>query len=275
MRIMVAPWAVKFRLAFQRRRNASFLAAAVAATALMIAAMSSAQPLAAARKMVLQANPPANAQQKSKEPPRGKAPARQPRKGTAHPSLVPAKAAQTAAAAPPPPPPPPPNWPVNDPPQQASVTWSAQGLSIDARNSSLQQILSEISGQTGAKVEGLGKDERVFGIYGPGNPRDVLSQLLEGTGYNVIMAGDGERGAPQQIVLSEKPEGGPQPNSPVSQGDMYEPPLAPYEPTPTTDAPNQVPRTPQQIMQEMQQRQQMIREQQQLQQRESQQQQSQ
>ena len=55
------------------------------------------------------------------------------------------------------------------------MVWDSQGLRIEARNSSLQQILNDVSTATGAKVDGLGTDERVFGIYGPGQARDVLA----------------------------------------------------------------------------------------------------
>ena len=242
------------------------LPAAVMALMLAAPAMSGAQPSAATRRMVPQMNAPAT--QGSAATPRRK--------------TVRRKAAITSAPAPvPPPAAPKPQWPVNDPPQQASVGWSAQGLSIDAKNSSLQQILNDIAAQTGVKIEGMNKDERVFGVYGPGQPRDVLSQLLEGTEYNVLMVGAGERGAPQQIVLSEKPAGGPQPNAPVPQGETYEPPMAPpYEPPPPTPQqqppqmpPNQAPRTPQQILQEMQQRQLLMQRQMQEQQQRQQQQQ--
>ena len=237
--------------------------------ALMLAApaMSGAQPSAATRRMA----------------PQMKAPATQGTAATPKRKSVRRKAASAAKPAPAPvtpPAPPKPQWPINDPPQQASVGWSAQGLSIDAKNSSLQQILNDIAAQAGVKIEGMEKDERVFGVYGPGQPRDVLSQLLEGTDYNVLMVGAGERGAPQQIVLSTKPAGGPQPNAPVPQGEMYEPPAPPpYEPPPTTPQqqpqvpPNQAPRTPQQILQEMQQRQLLMQQQMQQQQRQQQQQQ--
>lgn len=182
-----------------------------------------------------------------------------------------AQLAQTPA---PPPPAPPPNWPVNDPPSKASVVWNAQGLSIEAQNSSLHQILNEISEQTGAKIEGMGQDQRVFGVYGPGQPREVLSDLLEGSGYNVLMVGVAGRGVPQHIELSERPKGGAQPNAPVSPGEMYEPPVAPYQPpepiVPQNNRPAP-PRTPQQILQEMQQRQQQLREEQMRQQQQQQQ----
>lgn len=164
-----------------------------------------------------------------------------------------------------------PHWPVNGPPSAPSVVWDSRGLSIDARNSSLDQILKEVSTDTGAQVEGLGADERIFGFYGPGQPRDVLSQLLEGSGYNVIIIGDQGQGAPRQIVLSERPKG-PAPVVPSQPGgsdqdyEAEEPPPPPPQPEPPMQQPRFNPeiqgRTPQQIMQEMQQREQQMRTQQ-------------
>lgn len=100
-----------------------------------------------------------------------------------------------------------PHWPVNEQPTQATVTWDSHGLSIDAANSSLQQILKEVSTATGATVDGMNSDERVFGVYGPGQARDVLSQLLQGSGYNVIMVGDQGQGMPRQILLTQRHAG--------------------------------------------------------------------
>lgn len=97
-----------------------------------------------------------------------------------------------------------PHWPVNERPTQASVIWDSQGLRINATNSSLQQILTDVSTATGIKVEGLDNDERVFGSYGPGQARDVISGLLHGSGYNVVMIGDQGHGAPRQILLSSR-----------------------------------------------------------------------
>jgi hypothetical protein len=109
--------------------------------------------------------------------------------------------------------PPAPNWPANDKAVAATVVWDSHGLSIVATNSSLIQILKDISAATGAKVEGLGVDERIFGTYGPGQARDVISQLLDGSGYNVLMIGDQGEGTPRQIVLSNRPNG-PAPAAP-------------------------------------------------------------
>jgi hypothetical protein len=103
-----------------------------------------------------------------------------------------------------PPTPEPPHWPANDKPVDASVTWDSHGLLIKAENSSLMQILNDVSAATGAKVEGLGSDQRIYGAYGPGKARDVLSQLLDGCGYNVLMIGDQGEGTPRQIVLTSR-----------------------------------------------------------------------
>jgi hypothetical protein len=159
-----------------------------------------------------------------------------------------------------------PKWPVNETPTLAAVVWDSHGLRIDAQNSSLHQILQDVSAATGVKVEGMGSDERIFGAYGPGQARDVLSQLLQGSGYNILMVGDQGQGAPRQIVLSSRRGGETHPQAngaPAAEqdddADTEEPPPA-QTPPPGRPifAPGSQPRTPQQIMQEMQQRQQML-----------------
>lgn len=125
-------------------------------------------------------------------------------------------AAETAAAAAAKPPEPEiPKWPLNAEAGQATVTWDSKGLRIEATNSSLQQILTDVAAATGASVEGFGKDQRVFGAYGPGPARTVLSALLEGTGYNILMVGDLGEGAPRELLLSTKNATPVQPNQPV------------------------------------------------------------
>jgi hypothetical protein len=175
-----------------------------------------------------------------------------------------AQAAPTTIA---PPVPNPPDWPVNDRAASASVVWDSHGLRIDAANSSLNQILKDVSVATGAQVEGLTSDERVFGAYGPGKARDVLAQLLEGSGYNLLMMGDLGQGAPRQIVLSVRHVGNTQPAAVTDQTsssdedvDADEPAQPTPVPPPTRQGfgPGAVPRSPQQIMQEMQQRQQQM-----------------
>jgi hypothetical protein len=163
-----------------------------------------------------------------------------------------------------PPPPQPPNWPAFDRPVEASVVWDSHGLSIDAANSSLEQILKDVSMATGAEVEGLSSDQRVFGAFGPGPAREVLSQVLQGSGYNVIMIGDQGQGTPRQILLSVRQASASQPvtrtNVSSNEDEDVEEPQQPAAQEPISNrpgfAPGVPPRSPQQIMQEMQQRQQ-------------------
>jgi hypothetical protein len=148
------------------------------------------------------------------------------------------------------------------------VVWDSQGLRIQATNSSLEQILSDVSTATGAKVEGMDSDQRIFGTFGPGTARDVIGQLLEGSGYNFLMIGDQGQGTPRQIVLSVRTAGnstqGAKPPTPTDEDndvDEQPQPAPPQEGFP--NRPGFPMRTPQQI--EMQRMQQQQREQQQQQ----------
>ena len=205
-----------------------------------------------------------------------------------------------AAEVPTPPQPEPPKWPVNETASKPSVTWDSQGLRIQANNASLHDILNQVSADTGTKVEGIGADERIFGEYGPGNARDVLSQLLHGSSYNVLMIGDQGAGTPRQIVLSARRAGNnnnqqqanrsqPQeqpdediPDQPEADDQQFQPPMINGRPPmqmppqgpppgaqgapPGTEGPPGAPRTPQQVLQELQMRQQQIQDQMQQQQ---------
>jgi hypothetical protein len=95
-----------------------------------------------------------------------------------------------------------PTWPVDDVAKKPEISWDSNGLKIEATNSSLKDIIQEITTDTGVTIEGLNNDQRIFGVYGPGRARDVLGQLLEGTGYNVLMIGEQGPGTPRQVVLS-------------------------------------------------------------------------
>jgi hypothetical protein len=179
-----------------------------------------------------------------------------------------------------PPDPPPPDWPVNDEAKPASVAWNGRDLSIAASNSSLQQILHDVSTATGVKVEGLSTsgphDQRIYGSYGPAPARDVLSQLLDGSGYNVIMVGDRGEGTPRELVLTAQ-IGNAKTPAPAAHQLNQNDDDAPDEPEPEPQPepqrqPFNVPagqpgpgRTPQQMMQEIQQRQQQQLQQQQQQ----------
>jgi hypothetical protein len=127
-----------------------------------------------------------------------------------------------AAPDPVPAPPPPPTVAPSlfeQPPVPATVTASANELTVKADNSSLTQILHQVSSATGMRLNGLGGDERVFGSFGPGAPRDVLTTLLNGTSYNIMMVGDLPSGAPRELVLTSRAASGapPQPTANANQ----------------------------------------------------------
>jgi hypothetical protein len=150
-----------------------------------------------------------------------------------------------------------PAWPANAKPDPASVTWDSRGLRIEAANSSLAQILEDVSTATGTKVEGFDADQRIFGVYGPGPARDVLSQLLQGSGYNVLLVGDQGQGTPREIVLSSRHPGSAPPPVNVAPANASDEDVDTEEqPQPQPGRPAMPPggpvRTPQQI-QEMQQ----------------------
>ena len=171
---------------------------------------------------------------------------------------------------------------MNDAPAPAAVHWDSRGLQVEATNSSLKQILDEVATSTGATVEGIGPDERVFGDYGPGPARDVITQILHGSSYNVLMLGDRGEGTPRQIILSQRTAGGTQPGQ-LNRQSPQEDDVADQAPEP--DEPNRqpvvqqpmnqpmnqpgnpgMPMTPQQRMLEMQRQQMQMMQQQQQQQ---------
>jgi hypothetical protein len=162
-----------------------------------------------------------------------------------------------------------PNWPVNLQPERAEVTWDSHGLSIDASNSSLQQIMRDVSTATGTRVEGLNGDERIFGAYGPGQARDVLGQLLQGAGYNVMLIGDQGQGVPRQIVLTQRHASAddhasqPKPSS-DNDDDLADPDdEQPQQPPMRPGFPGGFPRNPQQRMEQFQRERQLMQQQQQ------------
>jgi hypothetical protein len=162
----------------------------------------------------------------------------------AKPSAVQPSSSLLPATAPTPPP-----TPAQLPPQHAQVTYAAGALSVSANNSSLNQILRTISQETGIKITGGVVDERVFGQYGPGTPSQILSNLLDGTGSNMLLV-QADGGAPAELILSSR-HGGPSPPSPSAHAfdDVTEspnPPVQAPETPPAAPAPeaNHAPATP-------------------------------
>lgn len=108
----------------------------------------------------------------------------------------------------------PPPTPAELPAQPAHVTYSNGLLTVAAHNSSLNQILRDISRETRMKITGGVADERVFGSYGPESPAQVLNSLLDGTSSNMMLVGSNGP-APAELVLTPR-AGGVTPPSPMA-----------------------------------------------------------
>ena len=84
----------------------------------------------------------------------------------------------------------------------AIVIFEDGQLKVAADNSDLSQILKVVAAKTGMAIEGSISSARVFGVYGPYSPRDVLTDLLTGSGYNFILTGNTPDGSPKQLLLT-------------------------------------------------------------------------
>jgi hypothetical protein len=200
------------------------------------------------------------------------------------------------------PPPPPPRGAELLPSQPPRISFAGGELTIVANNSSLADILKSVERTLGATLEGSSPDsERVFGQFGPGNPREVIDALLDGSRYDFILVSPLEDPSRvQRILLSHHgasaatmATGSNQPNrAPVQTVEEEpetptEPPTQPQPvPPPTVEQQTVVPppgtmpptgqappngntpqvKTPEQLLQELQRMRQLQQQQQQQQQ---------
>jgi len=160
---------------------------------------------------------------------------------------------------------------LDTPAQPADVKLADGQLSIKANNSSLTAILHQLGKDAGMTIDGLSRDQRIFGVYGPGSPREILSELLDGAGYNVLMLGSTDSGAPRELQLSirsSSPLPAAQPTNIAQQQEDEEdeappaplsyPPAGLAPPRPAAATPNQPPppnggvKSPQELLQELQ-----------------------
>jgi hypothetical protein len=153
---------------------------------------------------------------------------------------------------------------LQQPAQEAQIDFRNDVLTIRANNSSLAAILRQVAVRSGMKVEGLGGDERVFGSFGPGAPRDVIADLLDGTAYNLVLLGDLDNGAPRELILTPATRGGGAVQSPAPQvnpdeasndqepAEVPQPPQPEVPPPGTTPPPTPGVRTPQQLFEQLQ-----------------------
>lgn len=98
--------------------------------------------------------------------------------------------------------PPPPVPPAQQNASPATIKFAQNSLSIDAQNSSLMQILNQVAHDTGLQIEGLDRDERIYGQYGPGPVANTLTTLLNGSGYDYVLVGGNADTPPSKLLLS-------------------------------------------------------------------------
>jgi hypothetical protein len=93
------------------------------------------------------------------------------------------------------------------PTHRARVIFANGLLEVRADNSSLLQILHDISRATSMTITGGVADSRIFGDYGPASPATVLATLIDGTGANMLLRQNPSTGAPIELVLTQRADG--------------------------------------------------------------------
>ena len=98
----------------------------------------------------------------------------------------------------------PPPTPEHGPSSPPEVTLQGGRLTIIARNSTLSDVLIAVRSKTGASVDmPPASNERVAGQFGPGAPRDVMAQLLNGSHYDYVLVGSpADPAALKKVVLT-------------------------------------------------------------------------
>src|SRR5713226_3726146 len=105
--------------------------------------------------------------------------------------------------------PPPPLTPEQGPSYPPEVSLQGGQLTIVARNSTMSDVLTAVKQRTGAAVDMPAvSSERVVGRFGPGAPRDVMAQLLNGSHYDYVLLGSpADPGALKKVVLMARANG--------------------------------------------------------------------
>jgi hypothetical protein len=125
--------------------------------------------------------------------------------------------------------------PQPEPPPKKVISSFQDGLlSLTSTKGTLADVLNEVRLQTGAEiaVPAGAEQERVVASLGPASPREVLTQLLNGSRYNFIIVGaDGDVNRVDRVILT--------PKSPADMAGQNEQPRPEAEPvTEETDAPS-------------------------------------
>jgi hypothetical protein len=136
------------------------------------------------------------------------------------------------------------------PPKKVEINVQDGRLTLTSNRASLAEVLSELQRQTGASiVVPPGADQEVVAVsLGPASPREVISQLLNGSRYNFIIVGaNNDPNKVERLLLTPKSPGGVtaeiQTNQPdfvpvaqVQAPDSSTPPPPPPPPAPPEDA---------------------------------------
>jgi hypothetical protein len=110
------------------------------------------------------------------------------------------------------------------------VDYQNGQLSIHSDNSTLTAILNAVKARTGADIDapGSASSDRVATQIGPGDPRDVLRTLLNGSKYDFILLGAPDRPeSVQKIILTARASGAP--GSPVASAPQNQPPTQNFQ----------------------------------------------
>lgn len=120
------------------------------------------------------------------------------------------------------------------PPQ---VSYQNGQLTIQSQNSTLGDILAAVRRQTGAQIEVPpgANAQRIATRLGPASPRDVVTSLLNASGFDYVILGSNQApGSVERVILTGKHAVSSQPAPNVAQGAPQQP--APG-PTPAEVAP--------------------------------------
>ena len=97
------------------------------------------------------------------------------------------------------------------PPKKVDVAMQDGKMSLTSDKASLAEVLSELRTQTGADIvipAGAEREEVAVSL-GPASPREVISQLLNGSRYNfIILGGNDDANRVAKLILTPKTAGG-------------------------------------------------------------------
>ena len=97
------------------------------------------------------------------------------------------------------------------PPKKVQINVQGDLLSLTSNKGSLAEVLNELQRLTGASVvvPPGAEQEEVAVSLGPASPREVISQLLNGSRYNFIIVGaDNDANKVARLILTPKSPGG-------------------------------------------------------------------